>query len=233
MKEEFTWIETHKELVEYLKTKENSQRDLIALLKSVGITPFKDKDRSNQEIELEEIDPFTFFCYIYKYGDKKRLKILQEIAKKLNLPIPKDEKGIPSASPQKVWLFPYKSERTNEIQRLWTFFRKVMEDKIAGSDFEDVLSIKGVAKSKLTEALFYVRPERYLPINKPVKSYLKEILGLDFNFKTYSEYIELLKQIRSKTEVPFYELSYEAWKWSEGKMNYWIFQSQVIIYIKV
>lgn len=88
IKEDFSWVETHKQLTEYLKTKENNQNELIQLLKSVGIGPFNDKSiEGGHDIELTEIDPFTFFCYIYKYRSKRRLSFLQEIAKSLNLSV--------------------------------------------------------------------------------------------------------------------------------------------------
>lgn len=226
--EKFSWVDTHKEITQYLSTKENSQQDLIALLKFVGIGPFNDKtDSGDHDIELDEIDPFTFFCYIYKYGTKKRLVYLQQIAKKLDISIPTGEGGIPSTQAQKVWLFPYKYERVNnEIIRLWDLFKKELKDEITDEDFEDILKIRGTAKTKLTEALFYVDPEKYLPINGPTKPYLKEVLGIDPKFNTYSEYKDILEQIKLKTDMPFYELSYEAWKWNNERknVNYWIFQ---------
>ena len=164
----YTWVETHKEITKYLSTRENKQLELIQLLKSVGITPFNDKSEDNEElhdIELNEIDPFTFYCYIYKYGEKRRLQYLQKVAKKIDVIIPTDEKGIPSAQAQKVWLFPYKYNRkNNEISRLWSFFNKALSNKITNEDFADVLKIRGVGKTKLTEALFYIQPEKYLPI---------------------------------------------------------------------
>ncbi len=224
----FSWVNTHKQITEYLGTKENSQPELIGLLKSVGISPFNDKDNSGKHnIELDEIDPFTFYCYIYKYGSKRRLAFLQAIAKKLNISVPNDEKGLPSAQAQKVWLFPYKTERTNnEVSRLWAFFKKAVENRLENADFEDVLSIRSTGKTKLTEALFYINPEKYLPINGPTKPYIKEELGIDPKFNTYYEYMEILKKIKTKTNIPFYELSYEAWKWNDArkKVNYWIFQ---------
>ena len=66
----FTWVKTHKELTLFLSNKENSQKELIGILKSVGIIPFNDKAKhGDHDIELDEIDPFTFFCYfsIYLY----------------------------------------------------------------------------------------------------------------------------------------------------------------------
>ena len=224
----FSWVDTHKQITQYLSTKENSQNELIELLKSVGIGPFNDKAvAGDHNIELEEIDPFTFFCYIYKYGTKRRLKYLQKIAKKLEIEIPSDEKGLPSAQAQQVWLFPYKFERTNnEVPRLWQFFTKAISNELSDFDFEDALKIRYTGKTKLTEALFYINPEKYLPINGPTKPYIKEELGIDPKFNTYSEYLEILEKIKSKIELPFYELSYEAWKWNDqrNKVNYWIFQ---------
>jgi hypothetical protein len=224
----FTWVETHKELTQFLSTKKNSQKELIDLLKSVGITPFNDKEKlGDHDIELNEIDPFTFFCYIYKYGPERRLKYLQKIAETLKLSIPNDDLGIPSANAQRVWLFPYKFERVNnEIDRLWNFFKKAISNNITDDDFADVLSIRNVAKAKITEALFNINPEKYFPINGPSKPYIKNVLGIEPVFETYSDYIALLEKIKNKISIPFYELSYEAWKWndSQGKVNYWVFQ---------
>ena len=224
----FSWVKTHKQLVQYLLTKEDSQKDLVSLLKSVGITPFNDKaNYGEHDIELEEIDPFTFFCYIYKYGSEKRLKFLQEISEKLNLDFPKGESGIPSAQAQKVWMFPYQYERkNNEVSRLWSFFKKAVNNKITDQDFEDILKIRSTGKVKITEALFYIDPERYFPINGPTKPYLKEVLNIDPNFNTFSEYLTILETIKESINVAFYEISFNAWKWNDERknVNYWIFQ---------
>ena len=217
-KQEFSWVNTHKELVKYLKTKEHSQIELIKLLKSVGISPFNDKSEPDGvNIELEEIDPFTFFCYIYKYGNQKSMKYLQAIANKLKITVPSDREGIPSAQAQKVWLFPYKYARNNnEIPRLWNFFKKAIENNIKDSDFEDILKIKNIGKAKITEALFYINPENYLPIDGPTKPYLKQVLSINPSFNSYSDYISLLNIIREKIDTPFYEFSYHAWEWGHN-----------------
>jgi 5-methylcytosine-specific restriction protein B len=228
IKEEFSWVETHKQLTEFLKRKENFQNELIQILKTVGIGPLNDKSGDGEhDTELKEIDPFTFFCYIYKYGPKRRLGYLQKIAETLNITIPKGESGIPSAQAQKVWLFPYEFLRTNnEVKRLWSFFHKVISNSITEDDFQDVLQIRSTGKTKLTEALFYINPEKYLPINGPTKPYISDILGLNPKFNTYQDYIHLLENIKNKSTLPFYELSYEAWKWNNERknVNYWIFQ---------
>jgi 5-methylcytosine-specific restriction protein B len=99
---QFTWVATHKQLVEIIRTKRNNHQELIAVLKKVGITGFNDKNSAGEQIELREIDPFTFFCYIYKYKTT-RLEKLQDVAKSFNIPEPIDDAGVPSVNPQKVW----------------------------------------------------------------------------------------------------------------------------------
>lgn len=224
----YSWVETHRELVKYLAKNQNNQKEMIALLKNLGISAFNDRDADGNIIDLEEIDPFTFFCYIYKFGSQKRLAYLQQIAECLKIqPVPTGESGIPSANAQKVWLFPYKVKRiNNEISRLWQLFFDALDDNISDEQFEDILKIRGTGKAKITEALFYINPEKYFPIDAPTKPYLKEKLGINPQFDSYTEYLGILKKIREKTEKPFYELSYEAWKWNSerSKISYWVFQ---------
>ncbi len=237
MNKDFTWVITHEQLVTYLESKENSQIELIDLLKSVGIQPFNDKlGPDSHDVELDEIDPFTFFCYIYKYGSKKRLELLQEIAKKLLIEIPYGEKGLPSAQAQKVWLFPYKFARTNnEVPRLWNFFKKALTNTITDLDFSDILKINSIGRTKITEALFYIKPEKYLPINGPTKSYIEEELKISPNFNSFTEYTSILNQIKEKINVPFYELSYQAWVWNNRndiKNNSLKYSEQLITFIE-
>lgn len=88
---------------------------------------------------------------------------------------------------------PPKYERTNnEIARLWDFFRKARNGNLTDKEFKDVLTIKNVAITKLTEVLFYIDPNKNLPINNPIQSYLKNVFEINPNIKTYSDYTSLL-----------------------------------------
>lgn len=224
----FSWVPTYKAIVQFLKDKQNDQAVLLQLLKDSGCDVFNDQYPENSIIELDEIDPFTFFCYLNKYF-KQRLEILQKLAKSINAPLPKDDHGIPSANPQKVWMFPYKYMRNNnEIDRLWKFFHNALENTISDQQFEDVLQIRGVALTKITEALFYIAPETYFPINGPTKPYLEEVMGIDPIFKTFTDYKSILDQIKSKSDKPFYQLSYEAWQWNDNlDLEYRDFQKSI------
>ncbi|MFB6076170.1 MAG: McrB family protein [Candidatus Aenigmatarchaeota archaeon] len=221
MERKFTWVDTHKAIVDYLIKMENSQKELIKLLKDVGISvPISKEKEGGEDIEINEIDPFTFFCCIYKYGEKNRLNFLKEIAKQKNFPIPEDVMGIPSAQPLAVRLFPYEYERVDEIERLWGFFKKAVSNNITEEDFEDILKISNVGKVKITELLFYINPNEYFPINAPTKSYLEEKLSINPEFNSYPEYREILDKVKDSIDQPYFEISYNAWKWNDNKSGF-------------
>ena len=110
---QFTWIRTYKELVEYLKNMKDRQKELISILEEVLGEKPKEKEKG-LEFELEEIDPFTFLSYLNKrIREEKRLQIIQNLAQKLNLTVPEDIAGIPTSNQFTILWFPVKSERTN------------------------------------------------------------------------------------------------------------------------
>ena len=209
----FSWVPAHKAIANKLLSYEDKQQELIQLLKKTGEKILNDKDGSGQTIELAEIDPFTFFCYLYKYGPEKRLESLRKVSQAFDIePLPEDQKGIPSANAQRVWLFPYLKDRNNnEVQRLWTFFRATLSNQIDNNLFKDVLNIVGTGKTKLTEALFYVAPDSYLPINAQTRPYLADVMGIDPSFSDFRDYQKLLAKIRATTEDSFAKISYDAY----------------------
>ena len=89
-------------------------------------------------------------------------------------------------------MFPFKHHRNeNEIENLWQFFYSALDGSITDEQFEKILNQYGVGPVKITEALFYIAPERYMPINGPVKPWLKQKLGIDPSFSTYTEYLRV------------------------------------------
>ena len=217
--ENYSWVETHKEIVEFLKSKENSQNELIDLLKNIGIKLNRDDEKNVSENELSEIDPFTFFRYFYKYGSLKRLEFLQRFAKVIktkNIPI--DTNGVPSARAEKLHLFPYKSQRkNNEIKRLWNLFFKTLSGDLNDKIFEDILKINSIGPVTLTEGLFNILPKTFFPINGPTKPFLMEKLNINPKFTSFTEYKLILDKIKKITDKPFYKISHEAWEWTDNK----------------
>lgn len=229
----FTWVQTHKEIAEYLKAMQERQPELISELKKAGVTSITDMDADGNYFDLEEMDPFSFFFYIYKYGQQMRLEVLQKLAGNLGVSIPSDTDGVPSAMAMKARVFPNKADRhQNEIMRLWDFFFKAISHQLADDDFADILTILSLGRVKLTEALFMVDPEHYLCIDGQTIPYLEQKLGINPEFETFTEYMALLERIREKTEMPFPELSYVSWKWNTQKVGtkFWVFQGNPKIF---
>ena len=180
----YTWVQTHNELVQYLKHMEDRQLELIDELEKAGVDVLTEHDAHGMKIRLEEIDPFSFFFFVYKYGEQKRLQVLQNIATSLKIASPTDVDGIPTTYNLYIRMFQDQASRRNdEIHRLWSFFLKAIEHNLKDQDFEDILNIPGMGVTKLTEALFFIDPEFFLCINGQTKPYLKEVLLLDIDFE--------------------------------------------------
>ena len=227
LKDKFSWVQTHKELVEYIKDKQDDQEHLIVLLDDAGVNGLIDEHIKGTRVPLEDIDPLSFFCFIHTHGDERRLAILQYLAEELELYMPKEVKGIPSVQPLKVMMFPFKHRRNDdEINKLWDFFFAALDGEVTDEQFEDVIKLYGVGKAKITEALFFINPVEYFPINGPVKPFLAKELGIDPEFDTFTKYQKILDRVKEKTDKPFFKLSHDAWLWNEEqkKAGYWIFQ---------
>lgn len=236
----FTWIETHRDIVRIIRQHRSNQSYLIEVLQRAGVESLIDrfsKDGPNEP--LREIDPFSFFCMVYKYGSKRRLVILQNIARELDIAVPQDEDGIPKVNAQQAFMFPFAYERHgDEINRLWDFFEALLSKAVTGEIFADALAVPYTGPAKLTEGLFNIAPETYLPINGPVKEYLQTVHNIDPSFATWTEYLALLDRVRATVAMPFHELSFAAWTWGKAQReqssgmddgdsdcSYWVFQS--------
>jgi len=223
----FSWVPVHKQMAAKMLEYETRQEELVNILHEVGIKGIVDKDMGDANVPLKEMDPFTFFCFIYKHGVAKQMEFLKKISADFGVnPLPEGRDGIPSAQGLSVKLFPHKKDRNNdEIKRLWSFFKDGMESRITNEQFADILKINSVGKAKITEVLFYIDPDNYLPVDGQTIPYLKEILKIDPAFKTWDEYQNILLQVREKTNDPFYKISYDAWYWNTHQnVNYWLFQ---------
>ena len=227
MKHIFTWVPAYQAIVNHITTMQNNQLQLIADLRSSGVDVRDDQDNQGNKIPLTEIDPFTFLCHLNIYGDSRKKNILIALCRLWNIDcLVEDVHGIPSVSGQKIWLFPYSFERTHdEINRLWNFFQKLLNSTVSDIDFQDILQIKGVGKSKITEVMFMVNPDRFLCLNGKVTPYLLKNGLINTNYNTWQELIELYNQIRNIfNDIPFYKISYDGFlneTFSSKEPNYY------------
>jgi len=244
MTEKYSWIPIYEEIAIKLQDYEKKQPYLISLIKEMKDAGLKtisieDKDETTHKIDLEEIDPFTFFANFNRSTTREnKYKILTFLKDKWDLKsgIPTEFTGIPTANNLKSWFFSYKYERKNDdISKLWELFRQSLECTfISDSIFNDVLKIKGV-KANITIGLFWINPDVYLPLDANTLKFLKN----EITDATYDDTYESYKAIIEKAHglgMPFYELSHNAYGSPIGpKPNLFILKlldqkSQMIFY---
>jgi 5-methylcytosine-specific restriction enzyme B len=161
----FDWIPLYKEIGVKLLEFENRQSDLIGLLrelreKGLSVVSLIDKT-GHGEIELAEIDPFTFFAsFNRKQADDTRKQILSELKSRwaLGAPVPTDFEGVPVVNNQQSWFFAYSKRRgTNDIPQLWKLAKESIEKDATTFDpqiLQNCIAIKMTNLAKLTMGCF-------------------------------------------------------------------------------
>lgn len=225
MKYIYTWVAAYRKIAIKLKEYQSNHIGLVQVLETIGIDSLSDKDATGNIIPLDDIDPFTFLSYLNKYGDDKRINLLNNLSAHWNLSETiYDVCGIPTSDARKVWLYPYKGDRVlNEINRLWDFYSSVMDDTLTEGQLTDVKAIENVGWTKITEGMFSLKPELYLPLNSVVTPYLAS-LGVTVNNQSLAGIKHTCEQVKNITDKRLYQVSYEGWLYvaEEKKLpRYW------------
>lgn len=222
----FDWIPLYKEIARKLLEFEHRQAELLDLVRQIGakgipVVSLKDKSGAG-EVELAEIDPFTFFaCFNRQTVADNRRAILQELKQAWNLaaPIPSDFEGIPVVNNQQSWFFPYLTRRgKDDISKLWRLARETVEKTAETFDWQllqNCIAIKAVNLPKLTMGMFWMRPDQYLAVDSKNKRFLKKrqiLLPTDAH-----TYLRFLKDVMSSLGHDFPSLSREAHLETEGE----------------
>lgn len=214
MDERFTWIPIYKELSDWLIEQKGNQPKLIAILKAIGITGFRDGSEGGNEYPLEEIDPFTFLSYLNKFhSEERRIEILQSLKQTLGLQCqePTDVAGLPTIHPMKVHLFPKRPIRKKQdIGDLWELFMQIKNGNVDERLFQTALDIKSVGKGKLSIAMFYVAPDKYVPLDTNTSSYLRR-KKLRYTYENFESYKKLSKEATRELDKKPWEISYDAY----------------------
>ena len=168
-------IVDNEEIAEKIK---DNDKDLIALLKgceSCQINYLKDKNGNFIDLDL-----FTFFgTFNRDVKFENRITVLRHLKDNLTLTsnLPSDFDGIPTMNNQNSWFYwggnPENEKDITKLNEL--FIIAISEDNNLNIEekFNECLDISGVGLSKLTTGLFWINPEKFMPIAGPVISHLK------------------------------------------------------------
>ena len=119
----------------------------------------------------EAIDPFSFFYFLASKAGTNQLKtVYDSVSHKFGIESPLadpsvDEHYIFPTPPRLNVLFRDGKNFNNDL--LWRLFRQAVpvDPEIDPNKFKDVLDIKNVATPKLTQSLFLINPEYFLPVD--------------------------------------------------------------------
>ena len=216
----YSWVPLFKELASTLLEYEERQGFLIDLLAKCGVSAGLEDKRDDQPEHLAEIDPFTFFSLILKKKkDENRTEVFRQLKSNLRLtsPVPADYLGVPTPNALSAWLFAFADRRTvDDVPVLWELARAAIDESIDEPLWAKACNVRRVGVAKLTQALFWVKPETYLPVDSQTRPYLEK-LGLDPSIESWAAYVDLMKRVRESSGKPFYAISHEAWQLNQDK----------------
>jgi len=217
---QFSWVLVFKAISTWLIDYEDRQLELISILKEIGIDKgLEDEDANGEKVPLTNIDPFSFFSLFMKYGIDRRKELFAALIQLCNLPVtpPTDFDGVPSAQALKVWLFPFKKDRTTDmIDNLWAMFHRAREGTLNDELFTQTLAIPNTGFAKLTQCLFYAFPDQYFPIDSQTRPWFEKN-NIDIPQEIWTEYLNCLDTVRAQFRQPFAELSHEAWEANQSE----------------
>jgi hypothetical protein len=245
----FDWIPLYKELGSKLLNFEQRQSELIQIIrelrdKGLPVISLSDKTATS-ELELSEIDPFTFFASFNRgQTDSSRRQILDALKTRWNLTakLPTGFDGIPIVDNRNSWFFPYRKRRgDNDVPRLWKLAKEAIEKDITTFNpqiLQNCIAIKMANLAKLTMGMFWVNPETYLAVDRKNRMFFKARgiespqdadsyfrflsdvtanLGHDFPSISNQAHLESI----GKTEPPMGGKSKNRRKSVDGHRNYW------------
>ena len=233
----FSWIPYYKELAEKLVQYRDKREDLLTIIRGLNRDYIDFLQKDNDGTKITDIHPFAVYSIFNRLTIiEKKQKILEYLKAKLELtsPIPTDFDGIPSVNPQNsFWGMPWDDNAKQEIEENWDLFCCAIKDNFNKDEFctyfDKVINQQG-AKWNVTQALFRMNPEKFISLDGNSREYLAEKQIPVFSEKDLSgkTYLTFLNNVQEKIhshvtkETNFYELSHNAWKYGNEKINYWI-----------
>jgi hypothetical protein len=173
--------------------------------------------------KFQILDPFVFIARMNGNDrEAKRIELCQNVARALDVkaPVPSDFAGIPTFQNNALWFCNPANEfnevcKDSDIDAHWTLLSEIIDGQITDKSFRRSLKVKSVAIAKLTQIMYLIRPDLYLPCDQNTLTLSAELGGSykfknnkDLHFNDYLDYVTFLKSKFPGKSLP--EISYEA-----------------------
>lgn len=239
MKGNFDWVKFYSDFADKLYEYKDNRNLLVQILNNA----FNDKDKENfnRILEKNDIDPFTIFASFNSFSGENRVTYIKRFieAFKMEEPIISNSfDGVPSAQPlQKRYYDHDGSDILTEVQNLWDLFVNSINYATDKTDqtkqlfcesFDIVKNMRGIRLSKLTAALFWIRPNDFMTLDANSYDFLKKEYGIvnrdNMNGKDYLKFLEDCNNICKNENTNFNnfpELSHFAYYARKNECKIW------------
>ncbi|QGH02377.1 AAA family ATPase [Streptococcus dysgalactiae] len=246
MKEQnqFDWVDFYQEFAMKLLGFKDRRDDLVNKVRDIYTTSGIEMPKLEKDNQLVDIDPFTVFgLFNKKISNENRIKILQTIAKlfEIKVKVPSSFDSLPVLDNRNSTYYNFIGERgENDINELWKLFEIALayaaepstENRNSFFKFFDLaINKKGNARAKITMALFWIAPSKFLNLDSRNEWYIYESgklpvalvnelpkaenkISAHKYFLIVEKILEFLQTSQSELK-DFKSLSYEAWRVSE------------------
>ena len=203
----FTWIPFFKEFSQKLLNYRNNRTPLVNWIYDNldGFVKYL-KDNPNGR-PLPDMDPFTILGIINRgiaYDKKVYLCSKFKSFLKIAASEPQDFYGVPEMNNLLSSFIGYGKDREEgDIERLWNVFECAVLDKDIENAYD---SLRGqyLIKYNLSMGLFWIRPEKYLALDKNNRDKLVSlgvVASFDNKFVPYGEYVGIMKRLNEKMKT--------------------------------
>ena len=199
----YSWVPWFKELSEKVRDNDNSY-----LFEKAKKVDWRQEKPAFLNHGPKKIDPFSFIYFLAQCNRKEFVtSVYTSVSKEFGL-----DSKVPDPGLGETFVFPTPSPHENALfqdgsdiypERLWNFFRKLTANwaeiddaEIEDSEFSNVLSITKVEVQKLTQCLFLIRPEVFIPVDNTLPIILKDRSDQIIKERSWSKYLELITELK-------------------------------------
>ena len=229
----FDWVPWFHELATRIAAA--NEDDLVARARNVA---WKEDGSVPKLLEYgdENVDPFSFFYTLATgcAGRAGRTRICRSVHDVFQL-----DASIPPVDVDDAFIFPSGDPRNTLFHQdgagdpalLWRLFRKAVDnpDRVAPDHFLQALSIGNVAMPKLTQTLFLMDAEAYMPLDRSTRDLLPDAAVPIGDWNAYRSALDEARN-RFPACAP-YEINLVAWLLNSGgitiQQNAWQVSSHV------
>lgn len=240
----FDWIPFYTELAHKLLKYKADRTGLVSKIPSIYEKAEIKMPTLDENGQLVDIDPFTFFGLFNKHFTfENRIALLTAVSQLFNIaaPVPTSFDSIPVLDPRGAVFYEFAPKRAeNDIPDLWELFEAALnyaqyptqDNRDTFAHWFDIcINKKYIGNSKLTMGLYWIAPDTFLNLDSRNEWFIYEsgkvpqnvVQSLPEISKQVSakEYFEIINIITAYLQSPatnlhdFKDLSYAAWTYSQ------------------